>query len=194
MCYAIGASMDDILELMLQEQKKNEVVSILECNQKTQHFGLVLTPEEAENLMMSRKNALGESQRIEFGAGILPKIIYLFCDSQYVNQDNYADILSEMQDIFYAFKNESQDELTDDELLDFMKKQYEEICFGDLDYLRDTCLERFSRAVRSGYQCQMQSRLRDEYTLRDVENEYNKLSEETRWDYDVYKMKLDDMF
>lgn len=28
--------------------------------------------------------------------------------------------------------------------------------------------------------------LRDEYTLRDVEKEYEKWSEETRWQYEVY--------
>ena len=43
------------------------------------------------------------------------------------------------------------DELSDDELLEFMKSQYEEICFGDLDYLKGTCLERFAREVRSGH-------------------------------------------
>lgn len=60
-----------------------------------------------------------------------------------------------------------QDELTDDELLTFMKQQYEEICFGDLEYLKSTCLERFVRAIRFRYQCRMQKRLRDEYSLDD---------------------------
>lgn len=186
--------MDNLFELMAAEQQKQEVGKILECNNKTKQFGLALSEEEAKELMTSRKNSLSDSQRVEFGESNLPKIIYLFCDSQYINQDNYAGTLSELQEIFYLFKNETQDELTDDELLAFMKKQFEGICFGDLEYLRSTCLERFAKAVRSGYQSQMQSRLRDEYSLRDVENEYNKLSEETRWDYEVYKQKLEDMY
>jgi hypothetical protein len=155
---------------------------------------LALSEEETKELMISRMNSLNDSQRVEFGESILPKIIYLFCDSQYITQDNYAGTLSELQEIFYLYKNETRDELTDDELLTFMKKQFEEICFGDLEYLRSTCLERFAKAIRSGYQSQMQSRLRNEYTLSDVENEYNKLSEETRWDYEVYKQKLEDMY
>ena len=84
--------------------------------------------------------------------------------------------------------------MTDDELLDFMRKQFDEICFGDMEYLRSTCLERFSRAVRAGYQSRMQSRLRDEYALKETENEYSGLSEETRWDYEVYKQRLEDMY
>ena len=33
-------------------------------------------------------------------------------------QENYADTLMRLQDIFYLYKNESLDELTDDELLE----------------------------------------------------------------------------
>jgi len=186
--------MDPMFELVMAEQQKKELDRVLECNNKTEQFGLVLSREEAQNLMIGRKNSLNDNQRVEFGTGILPKIINSFCDSQYINQDNYSDVLSELQDIFYTYKNETLDELTDDELLDFMKKQYEEICFGDMEYLRNTCLERFSRAIRSGYHSQMQSRLRDEYSLRDIDDDYSKLSEETRWEYEVYKMKLDEMY
>ncbi len=186
--------MDGMFELMLAEQQKQGVAKVLECNEKTEQFGLVLSQEEATALMLSRKAALGESRRVEFGEGILPKIIYLFCDSQYINQDNYADTLSELQEIFYLYKNDTMDELTDDELLGFMRQQFDEVCFGDMEYLKNTCLERFSRAVRSGYKSQMQSRLRDEYSLRDTENEYSKLSEETRWEYEVYKMRLEDTY
>lgn len=187
-------SMDDMYELMIAAQQKQELERVLACNNRTEQFGLVLSQEEAKNLMICRKNSLSENQRVEFGEGILPKVIDAFCDSQFINQDNYAEVLSELQEIFYLYKNEMQDELTDAELLYFMRKQYDEICFGDLAYLRDTCLERFARAIRAGYQSQMQSRLRDEYTLRDEENEYQNFSEETRWEYEVYKTKLDDMF
>jgi hypothetical protein len=189
-----GDSMDDMFELILAEQQKQEVARVLECNIKTEKFGLVLSQEDAANLMLSRKSALSENQRVEFGEGILPKIINLFCDSQYINQENYSDILSELQEIFYLYKNDTIDELTDDELLGFMRKQFDEVCFGDIDYLKNTCMERFSRAIRSGYKSQMQSRLRDEYSLRDTENEYGSLSEEVRWDYEVYKMRLEDMY
>ncbi len=186
--------MDNVFELMLIQQQKQEQLRVLECNKKTEQFGLVLSQDEANNLILNRKSSLGDNQRVEFGEGVLPKIITLFCDSQYINQDNYADILSELQDIFYSYKNETQDELTDDELLEFMRKQFDEICFGDLEYLRNTCMERYARATRAGNKSKLQSRLRDEYSLRETENEYSRLSEETRWEYEVYKMRLEDMY
>jgi hypothetical protein len=189
-----GVCMDNVFELMLIQQQKQEQLRVLECNKKTEQFGLVLSQDEANNLILNRKSSLGDNQRVEFGEGVLPKIITLFCDSQYINQDNYADILSELQDIFYSYKNETQDELTDDELLEFMRKQFDEICFGDLEYLRNTCMERYARATRAGNKSKLQSRLRDEYSLRETENEYSRLSEETRWEYEVYKMRLEDMY
>lgn len=185
---------NNLFELMIAQQQKQELARVLDCNKKTEQFGLVLSEKEAKNLMLSRKTSLADSQRVEFGEGILPKIIYYFCDSQYINQDSYADTLAQLQELFYTYKNETQDELTDDELLEYMRKQYEEVCYGDMDYLSNTCLERFARAIRSGYNSRVQSRLRDEYSLRDTMDEYGELSEETRWDCNVYKTKLEDLF
>lgn len=186
--------MDGFFELIQTGQQGHELERVLECNKKTEQYGLVLTQEDATKLLEYRKSSLKDSNRIEFGKGVLPLIIDYFCDSGYVNQENYADTMSEIQEIFYTYKNEAQNELTDEELLSFMRRQYDEVCFGDIEYLRNTCLERYTRATRSGFHRDMQSRLRDEYTLRDTENEYSKLSEETRWDYDLYKLKLEDMY
>lgn len=187
--------MEDFFELITTGVQKQQLERILESNKKTEQYGLVLSEEDAKNLMAGRKDSLSETQRVEFGKSILPKIIDYFCDSQYINQDNYPDTLSELQEIFYLYKNETMDDVTDDELLDFMRRQFDEICTGDLEYLKTTCLERYARAIRSDNHSLMQSRLRDEYSMRkDTENQYNRLSEETRWDYEVYKMRLDDLF
>ena len=66
---------------------------------------------------------------------------------------------------FYPYKNEFLDPITDSEILEFMRVQFDEVCRGTLDYLAETCLERFSRAVRSGYVTRAQKQARDEYRL-----------------------------
>lgn len=101
-----------------------------------------------------------------------------FCDSQFIQSGDYADTLARLQEIFYLYKNESMDELTDRELLEIMKENFEQICYGDLEYLETTCLERFAAAVRAGYETEFQKKERDEYTLRKSGNEYEKFSEE----------------
>ena len=136
--------MDNFLLMLLQHEKQE----ILETNTYTCQFGLILTEAEIQVLMDARNQCLKEQQRVEFGEGILKKMIYAFCDSDYIYQENYVDTLSRLQDIFYLYKNESMDELTDDELIEYMRKSFDETCHGSLDYLEETCLEEFARNIR----------------------------------------------
>ena len=121
-------------------QNKNQLAKVIETNQYTEQFGLTLLPEDAELILENRKTTLREQHRVEFGEGIVPKLIHEFCDSDYINQSNYVDTIIRLQEIFYLYKNEMNDEITDDELLHLMKEQYELLCFGDLDNLENTCL------------------------------------------------------
>lgn len=127
---------------------KNQVQAITAMNDKTERFGLMLTEEDAKLLVENRKQSLLMQQRVEFGVGILPKLIFTFCDSPNIDQDNYVDTLISLQEIFYRCKNESLDELTDDELLEYMKSAFDGVCQGSLEYLEDTALESITREVR----------------------------------------------
>lgn len=142
--------MDDKMLLNLLQNNKIQLQKVIECNQYTKKFGVSLTEQDAIMLMEARKNSLKEQERIEFGEGILTKLIYSFCDSPYIYQDNYVDAMESLQDIFYLYKNESLDELTDDELIDYMKDKFEGECQGSLEHLEDTCLEKFARSIRKG--------------------------------------------
>ena len=128
-----------------------QVGKVMETNQYTQRYGLILKPEDAQIIVAERRNTLREQKRVEFGQGILPQLIYEFCDSGYISQSNYVETMIRLQEIFYLYKNETMDELTDNELVHFMKEQFETVCYGDLEYLEGTCLDIFSQAVRSGY-------------------------------------------
>lgn len=135
----------DLLELL---SGHNRIQKVIEMNQKTKGFGLVLTEADARTLVECRKENLKEQQRVEFGEGILSKIIFTFCDSPYIYQENYVETIARLQEIFYLYKNESMDELTDDELLDFMKDAFDGECEGSLEYLEETVLEKFARSIR----------------------------------------------
>ncbi len=176
---------DNVFELIQRKNQEQEIAALTACNVKTEEFGLVLTKEEARELVISRNESLKKHKRVEFNTGILEKLIYNFCDSQYILQETYAGTLMELQDIFYLFKNEAEDKLTDDELITFMKEQFENICSGDTDYLADTCLERFAQAIRAGY---------TGYIGTDGHNEYEKFDEEPRWDKDLYLQVLTELF
>lgn len=163
--------------LALLQNQQNQIGRVLETNKGTERFGLTLTRQDAELIVEERKNSLKGQRRVEFGEGIVTKIIYEFCDSGFIDQNNYVDTIIRLQEIFYLFKNEMEDEITDDELLHIMKEQFEQICFGDLDYLEGTCLANFAQAVRAGY---------GGYKGTDGYGEYAKFDEVKRWDYDLY--------
>lgn len=121
------------------------------ANEYTGRFGLKLSEEDAALLLKERTNILKKQERVEFGEGILPKLIFAFCDSPYIYQDNYTDTLGRLQEIFYSYKNDTLDEIPDDELIEFMKEQFDGPCQGSVDYLEDTALEGFARKTRFGF-------------------------------------------
>lgn len=166
-------------------QHQNQLEQVLKTNQVSERYGLSLSAREAGLIASERRNALLEQKRVEFGQGIVPKIIYEFCDSAYIDQEHYADIIIRLQEIFYLYKNEMLDEITDDELLHLMKEQFETICFGDLDYLEETCLQNFAQAIRAGY---------SGYQTTDGYGEYSKFDSVKRWDYKLYLEALEELF
>ncbi len=165
-------------------QQQNQLDKVIETNSSTAQYGLVLSEQDAQLIMQERNNTLRTQKRVEFGETITTKIIYEFCDSDFIYQDNYVDTIIRLQEIFFLYKNEMSDEITDDELLHFMKEQFEHICFGDLNYLEGTCLSNFAQAIRAGYRG---------YKSSDGYNEYAKFDEVKRWDYELYLETLKDL-
>ena len=84
---------------MLIESAKQEVRA---CNAMSEKFGLSLNEDEIRELVACRADALKKTGRIEFAGGILPKLIYAFCDSPYIQQENYECTLAELQEAFYG--------------------------------------------------------------------------------------------
>lgn len=166
-------------------QKENQLVKLKEANDYAKRYGLSLSEKDMELILSERKEALKTQKRVEFGEGIVSKIIYEFCDSSFIDQSNYADTIMRLQDIFYLYKNEMLDEITDDELLHFMREQFETVCSGDLDYLEGTCLDIFAQAIRAGYGGCGES---------DGYGEFKKFDIVTRWDHELYLEALSNLF
>lgn len=169
------------MEMMMTQTQMKQVQ---DTNTYTEKYGLVLSREDTELLIAERQNVLRKERRVEFGQSILPKIIYVFCDSAYLMQENYVDSLVRLQEIFYLYKNEMEDEITDEELLNFMKEQFENVCYGDFDYLEGTCLDLFAQAIRAGY---------DGYQRLEGRGEFEKFDIVTRWDKELYLEALKDL-
>ena len=121
------------------------------CNELNQLYGLTLTETDIAELVELRRQALRNTGRVEFGGGILPKLIRVFCKSPYVDSYNYAATLGDLQEAFYYFRNESEDRFSDDELIEFMEQVFNGQAHGSTEVLTTISLEELCRWARNGF-------------------------------------------
>lgn len=169
--------MKNPFELLPIFHPSNDLSAVVACNDKTSALGLTLSKEDAIELVHCKNESLKQYGRVEIGPSILEKLIFTFCDSEYIWQSNYLETLECLGDIFYQYKSESMDLISDDELLNFMREQFDGVCYGDLYYLESTCLQRFCQAIHSGYRG---------YIGTEGHGEYEQFDEEPRWDHELY--------
>ena len=109
-----------------------------------------MTEDEAKELVITRETALRDNARVEFGIGAVKLIIEEFADSPYIDQANYAQTLNELTDLFYYIKSETDDKISDRELVDKLKYLYENTCGGSLELLMSRDTEQLIRQI-NGY-------------------------------------------
>ena len=136
---------------ILQMQISRAKDEIRCCDELNRLHGLTLTEADIAELVELRSQALRSTGRVEFGCGILPKLIRAFCGSAYVDSGNYAATLGELQDAFYYFKIESGDRFSDDELIEFMEKVFNGQAHGSTDVLTTISLEQLCRWARNDF-------------------------------------------
>lgn len=169
---------------LIKINTKMQTQAITDMNARTENYGLVLSADDIHVLMSVKQETLKEERRIEFSESVIPKIIDTFCDSPFISQSNYLQTLIDLQRIFFEYKNEMDGEITDDELLHFMKEQFDGVCYGDTGYLETTCLDAFARAVRAGYAG---------LPATDGFGEYENLDPVPRWDHSLYLEALNEL-
>lgn len=126
------------------------VADTLRCNEHTEKFGLALSAEQAVELAHTRARSLQACGRIEFGGGVVEKLIRAFCDSPYITQDNYAATMHELIECFYFYKNDTMDLCGDGELIAYMADAYNGVCRGSLELLREREMEKMAVNLRCG--------------------------------------------
>lgn len=139
---------------------------IIKSNEKSQKFGLLLTHEQALRLMETRVNILKAVGRIELGQSVIAKIIKAFCSSPYITSECYVQTLHELIEIFYYYKNETMDHISDDELIEFMRESFDDVCHGSLELLSGNQLDKLADRLRNGFD-------REDKSEEDEEGEYD---------------------
>lgn len=142
----------ELTGLMEQAEQNDRVRSerILALNEQTRKYGLNLSPQEAAGLTVARWQALAASGRVEIGAGVLEKIIRVFSKSEYLYQEDYLEVLHEVQENFYLLRNDLEDRISDDSLIAFLFQNFEKYK-GSLAFFQGRELEKLRRSLCFGH-------------------------------------------
>ena len=132
-------------------QDKSIIVAkndLLKINDESSAYGLILTPQDVEEIIKSRGYSLKNYGRIDLNMDVTKKLINKIYTSQYTDKDDYVEIINDLQDIFYYLKNETLDEISDTEIIDIIVEFYEKTS-GRIDNIQNLT-EKFALEYKLG--------------------------------------------
>lgn len=125
---------NDIVLLSQQMRSAATLQELAALNDTTSKYGLVLTEHEMKELVEHRFDTLNALRRVEFGRGILPDLVAAFASSPYVMQETYAETIAGLQSVFYRLKEETDEAISDDDLIDSMRVLFDSKAHGSVEY------------------------------------------------------------
>lgn len=141
--------MKDIIknDNMLNLKKNIEEKEILELNEITKDKGLYLSEKDVEDLIVNKAIILKENGRVEVSGTTIKNIIELFYDSSFIDKDNYLESIEELTNIFYKYQQEFYGVLSDEEILIYLKEEFDNIVMGSFTLLESDSLEKLKENV-----------------------------------------------
>ncbi|WP_227450421.1 DUF6323 family protein [Clostridioides sp. ES-S-0108-01] len=116
----------------LREIERNE---LLETNIESRYYGLTLSESDVKDIITSRNDTLKGYGRIELDIKVTKQLIENIYTSQFTNMDDYLETINDMQEIFYYLKNETDDKICDDEIIERLYELYEKFA-GNIDNVK----------------------------------------------------------
>ena len=134
--------------MLTQAHNKYIASELILLNDVTREHGIVLSGRDCAEIAECRSELLKDTERIEIGAGAVTKIIETFCESGYINQQNFKDTVEGLLECFYTIKTETDDKVSDEDALKFLKYLFEVEAGGDVAKLYDS--EAFDLFIERG--------------------------------------------
>lgn len=122
--------------------------ALVNCSAELEKHGLSLSKSDIAEITSANISALKKTGRLELGEGIAPELARVFCSSPFINDKNFTETLCELTYLFYEFKNESDDMLSDNEMLDLMKCAFDGVCGGSTHALASDVIPELTRRMR----------------------------------------------
>jgi len=123
------------MQQLVQARQTVQLAQLRKTNELAYTYGNVLSETQLHSLIRAEEDTLRDYGRLEFGEGILPRLLYAFCDSPLITKSDYFDTLCTLQELFYAYHDELNDAMSDDELLEAMHNLFHGRAQGSLEYM-----------------------------------------------------------
>ena len=136
--------------LLRMDEDKQFINDIVKLNAKANNYGLAITEDIASEIAAYRKQALIENARFEMKSDAIYRLTSAFLESRYIDQKDFAHTIGELIDIFYFIKNETANEIPDDEVISEMLQIFTETCFGSMELMESKGLEKILRRYKHG--------------------------------------------
>ena len=117
---------NNILKFTMKDLQQESTQKLIKLNDESINYGLILNEKDIEGIMKNTNETLKRIGRIETSTNTLEKIIELVYSSPYTDKDNYIENINDMQEVFYYFKSQVLDLLSDDEVIEILEKTYED--------------------------------------------------------------------
>ena len=95
--------------------------TLTEVNGRLAAGGLSITREDYRMLAERRAEALADTERVEFGLPAIVEVAGAVAGSPYLSQTSLAEVLAELQDAFYAIRDELSVDVPDAEIADALR-------------------------------------------------------------------------
>lgn len=130
------------MNLLYEENVENEINDILQINEFSKKYNLYLNEKDAKKVVEHKNLILKEYGLIEC-ANITDKIIYEFYDSKYIFQGNYVSSINKIIEIFFLVQQRYYHAFTDEEIVKYLRKLFDEDFHGELMVFLDNVLDKF---------------------------------------------------
>ena len=134
--------------LITMQEDKRFIGLLVDLNAKANNYGLVITESIAREIAAYRNYALIENERFELKSDAVARLTSAFLESRYIEQQDFAATMGEIINLFYLIKTETENTISDDDLISEMLKVFIETCFGSIEHMQSKGLEKILREYK----------------------------------------------
>ena len=145
MSKSITIKTDFNFSLLKITEDKKFIAGLMDLDAKANNYGLIINESTAKEIAVYRNKALIENERFEINSNAITRLTSAFLETRYINQEDFADIIGEIINLFYYIKNETENAVPDDDLISEMLKVFNETCFGSVELMQSKGLEKILR-------------------------------------------------